>query len=467
MKTMLDKFYLIVVLATAAVLSQAEPIAPDKAPEKKAEMVIQNLSAGEDAIRFDLMLLQSPLATPVFTAEDAQSKRGLRVKANPISVNLWVFADTAKLCGIQKFDLYLASLLQQVPRAFDSSSLGTFVSYTAGTRDILANHKPIAELANTRVTCDGKKLSGSYEESLNRVMDTAPSTSLPTKVWVFTSGNITLSEKTLKRLRGSEIDLQVFLYNPVVEGDLAAMIDSQKQALGSERVRFTTLKRGDIPFPARYYKAEARFPSELRGKSLGIRLVANAAGQQQAEISFAVASKGKSGLSLETVLWFLGYCLAIGGVLYLLWSYYRPRYCAQCERRVRAHQGYCLFCAKEGDGFLMAPPEGHNPQLQPKLLALKDGVTELGTHRRSLIKLLDRVKPKRTCFLRIVRERVGADRFAFKLIRTSGLEQVDIHLNGLPITRNRYLASGDVITIDTVPLTFFMKRSNGNEATTN
>jgi hypothetical protein len=441
----------------------AEPIAPEKA-EKRAELVVQDISASEDDISFDLMLLQSPLASPTFTAEESESKRSLRVKATPIPVNLWVFADTARLCGMQKFDLYLATLLQQIPKAFDDKSLGTFVSYTASTRDILANHKPISELANTRVTCDAKKLSGSYEESLLRVMDTAPTSPLPTKIWVFTSGNITLSDKTLRKLRSANTDLQVFLYNPGVEAEISSMIETQKAALGSDRIRFTTLRRGDAIFPARYYEAEARFPRELRGRSLGLKLTANALGQEQGTLTFAVSSKGTRGLSFETVMWTLLYLGVTLGILYSVWNYYRPRYCPDCQRRVRANQGYCLFCAKEGDGFIVAPSVLKGPDAKPRLLILKDGVTELGTHRRSLVRLMGTAKPKRTCFLRIVRERVGAERFAYKLVRTSGLEQVDIHLNGLPITRNRYLATGDVITINSTPLTFFMKRSSNHES---
>src|SRR6185436_811059 len=97
----------------------------------------------------------------------------LRTKMTPAAVNLWMLVDTSRVCAVQKFDLYLTSLPPQLKKQMVNDSRLSFVSFTGSTRDILAESAPLDRAESLKVGCESKYLSGSYEESLLRLIDSS------------------------------------------------------------------------------------------------------------------------------------------------------------------------------------------------------------------------------------------------------------------------------------------------------
>jgi len=132
-----------------------------------------------------------------FVVKSSLSQENLAAQSSNLAVNLWVLVDASALCQANHLDQYMAAQLIQLKKWLAPGSLLSVVSFTNSTLEVQHNHRPILEADAINLKCDAHLLSTSYEKALMRLMDGGRDSNLPTVVWVYTSGNIQLSDQVL------------------------------------------------------------------------------------------------------------------------------------------------------------------------------------------------------------------------------------------------------------------------------
>jgi hypothetical protein len=400
-------------------------------------------------------------ADPIsFWMTEGLTGRTLAAGGNDLPIDLWILVDASALCQSNHLDQYLSGLLVSLKKQVARGSLLSVASFTNSTLEVHHNHRPLADAEAVSLKCDSHLLSSSYEKALARLLDSQV-TDLPTVAWIYTSGNIQLSDAMLKRLAERNVYLNVILYNAILADELKPVVDRQNERLGGDRMQLTGFNPNAALLPERWFRVEYELPEDFAGGTLTFDLAAQMGG---AEVSRQSASATKLKPRTPSFWHRYGKAILLGtlvlGVLYLVYrlvAYYRPRHCSQCKRRLRVGQPTCLFCEAGDVAYLVGRfnwRDRHKANRE-EVLPLVSPVIEMGTHRRSRLKLLRPLGKRRARYFRIRREERPNQRVAYRLEpEGSVLLTVNGSLQGTP----RYLAAGDRIGTQGFVFTFVCRR---------
>jgi hypothetical protein len=386
------------------------------------------------------------LTSPLFpTALPSQMK--------PLPINLWMIVDSSQLCVSHHVDDALTSQWATLRKRLPAGSLVSLASFTNSTLEIQVNQQPtteMAELGEGALRCDPRTLSASYEKALTKLLDAknrAPN--LPVVAWVYTSGNIQLSDGVLRRLSQRNISLLVILYNAILTEELRPLVDDENAKTGADRIRLISYDEVDAErWPERWYEVRFTPPSEFTGGT--IPFVATAVGPAGDLGSASGSVKGVGGgfgtiwdnWGRTAIRWVLVACLLLG--FYQLLRYYRVRRCNQCKRRMRVGQPLCLFCETPGEAFLVGAFNARDRLKKDHLdvLPIVGSKLEIGTHRRSGLKMVRPLGARRQRFFQITRDDQGVEWPRYRLMPDG---EGEVAVNGRIQSEARFLAPGDQI----------------------
>lgn len=393
-----------------------------------------------------------PVAFSVVDLSSGESASIAQAKSLP--VNLWVLFDTAAVCGSRKADQMVAQAIEGARRALPAESLLSVVSFTQTTLEIHHDHKAITDAAPVTFRCDPKLLSTSYEKPLLHLFDRANGSSLPLVVWVYSSGNLKVSQSTLSKLGSRNAEVHLVLYNPFLEEEVRPVVDVARASLG-DRVQFTVRKDASAWIPDLRYALRFDAPISWQGRTLQTRVeAAHMGGKSVSGATRLSVPRTASGAFWERHRWWLVptlvtlFLVAIG---YTLYRVYRPRRCAKCRRLVRRAEPACGFCAVPEDAYLVGPDEVDASADATRVIPLTRQVTWVGSARRSRVRILKARDQRRRLHAAIFRERLAGGELGFRLVPTGAAVVV---VNGKPVADGRLLGAGDEVCIDDLVFTF-------------
>lgn len=429
--------------------------------EKTASFVDASRIDDRGNLTFEMRVFDAPAAVSSAVVQDAlqQSRERGRVESTPAS--LWMLVDTAQLCTISKLDKTLPELIARMKSTLHSHTQLSLVSYSSQGLEMITQNTRLASLDGMPLRCETAGVSMSFEKPLQRLLD-APQSSLPVRVWVFSSGNITLSKEMQRKLSEKKIRVTIFLYNPALERELRPFLDSYPLA-AEGLLALRPYVAGKATVPEQWFTVTARAPSRLAGKITSFRVEARGEGFEAMATSASLVLTANTVSILDRVT-FIGLILAAflftAFVIYRTVCYFRPRSCAGCKRRLRFGQKICFFCEREKGLFLIGSLRGIDRRREGaiEVVPFQTDRLDLGSHRRSAIPL-PRVKGKgRRKYLSLLCDRVasGANRVRAVPSDTS----IPIFVNGRRLVESRDLAIGDRLQIGPVELTLYQRREH-------
>lgn len=426
-----------------------------------SEIAFESVKTHGGSVSLEVALTQAPSEVS-FTLETLNTQQSFPLKGEGVPKNLWVLVDTSSICRTKGIDSYLNNLMSTLNTQLHRDSLISLVTYNSATVEIQSNHQPILDHPAMRVICEDQRLSTSYEVALKALLRNQHISSLPTVVWVFTSGNIELSSSMLDELSKGDLRLQLFLYNPIVIEAIRGTLNSSQRRLGEEKFRYSPFSLEAQTLPEIWSVLRFDPPGNLLGTKIAANLIAKSGDKilasKTVELTLPKSSgwifwnkHGKKILLLATLL-----LLCYAG--FRIWRFYQPHYCAHCKKRLSfPYRGGCKFCLADGDAFLV----GRFNLVDPKKVGKQDVIrlygdqTEIGTHRRSVIRMASPKKQKRRCLAKIQKETIDAKRTAFVLLKSPRTQDLPVYINDILVDKFRYLASGDTIRIQETEFLFY------------
>ncbi len=413
----------------------------------KGTLVLRNFAPVDERIEGDLSLMNAPSGKLDLKIVQSVTKESLGFELKSTPVNLWVLVDASQLCQVNKIDQYLGAQLGELKRTLPPKSLFSVVSFTSTTLEIPHNHRPIGDVEEVSLHCEPTLLSTSYEKALARLLESSQDAgiTMPTVVWIYTSGNVSLSEKMIASLKSKKINLHLILYNAILENDIRPLIDQANLKLGNDRVALSIFNPAFGFVPERWMRVAIDTPSFFKGGPVPLTLTASVEGNPVASVQATVNVPAPRSFWSRNRAWMigLGLCVVLGFALYRLVRYYRPKFCKTCGKRRRHTDEVCGFCPKPGLAYLVGRFNSKDRRKfnRVDVLALLSPVVELGSHRRSRVKWLRASGERRSVYLTIERDTVAGKSAYRAKSNTAGKVQV----NGLELSNPRYLAPGDEI----------------------
>jgi len=433
--------------------------APASGDAPKAKLVLRNLVAKDGRIEGDISLSKSPNGKVQIQSRQSITSEVLAVRTHATPVNLWILVDASQLCQLNKIDQYLGAQLNELKATLHPKSLLSVVSFTSSTLEIAQNHRAISDVEDINLHCDPKLLSTSYEKALTRLMESRQDETMTTMVWIYTSGNVSLSDKMVEALKAKNINLHLILYNAILENDIRPLVDQTNMKLGNDRVQLSVLNPQNGFVPERWMGISVDSPRFFEGGSLPFTVTASIDGKEVASEQATVSVPVPGSLWRRYRIWILGLvsALLIGYLAYRLVRFYQAKFCKVCRRRTRHQDQTCLFCPNPGQAFLVGRFNTADRRKfnRVDVLPLVSPVIELGNHRRSKVKWLRVPGKRRLAYLTIERNSV-LGKYAY---RAKGNPLGNVQVNGVILANPRYLAPGDEIQIDGVSMTFVCRRS--------
>jgi hypothetical protein len=429
--------------------------------ESNNRITIRQATSKERKVSVIVGVLNSQSTDLNVNVEDSE-KRSMRLaETASIAQNVWILVDSSPLCRAHKVDQRVQSLVRFLKSDLPAPSVVSVVGFTNTTSEIYASQRPVADLEEIQVDCDAKGLSASFENPLLQLMKAKSDASLPVSAWVFTSGNLSLSNATLKAMRSRGITLRLILYNPILEKDLAYGLDEIREALGPEQASMTSVNASDeslVLVPERRLRVEFTAPASREIPGQMRKSFTVVVGQKKEVLGRApfVATIVQSPRSI-----FIQRCLFCGLILislisivfvvYRIVKYYRQPSCPKCKRLIRRRYKLCLYCAKE-QAFFVGKSNWKEKIKRGKLdvIPVNDNVTTIGSQRRCDVPVINR---QRRVFAKVVREYLGSGKVAYQLISCDA-ESSLVRVNGYPVADYRYLGEGDEISVGGLQLIF-------------
>jgi len=405
-------------------------------------------------------LSDAPLTEINLSAVNTATGEAVSVTSRVIPIDLSILVDTSSMCQSRKFDKQMAALIQLLESNQHPDTRVSLATYTSGTLEILARSKPLDELKSIHIDCEPKYYSSSYEKALTHLMEKHKAKQSPSVVWVFTSGNIQTSEATLKMLAEKELYVHFFLYNPVMQTEIAPTVEMLRSKSAKDRILYSVIS-SDTPFiPEKWMLVDINADFGPTGSRIPLTLKASS-GKTQLTTSSLMVEVPNASLRFWVYRNRMAILITLGLLftVYLglrLFRFYRKHSCHQCGKTLLAHDTFCYLCSDENEAFLVGQFNLYDAKKQKTedVFHLRSKITELGTHKKSAIPMLRIKKRRKGCMVRIIREQVGANNIAYKLVRTAEAKSVVIRVNGNHLERNRYLASGDSLQIGFTLFTF-------------
>jgi hypothetical protein len=404
-------------------------------------ITLRQLKAGTGSVEGVASVHNAGTAAP--TLHTVERNLDLRTSSKREPLDLWLVLDNSALCAKYRADQTLSAWASTLARELPSASRVSLLTFRRGAFETLATQQSIDSLPLAKLRCQPTTVSAEPERALAYVNETDVPSGLTRAVWILSSGNASISNKTLTRLRDSGSELTLLFYNPFVFNALAPLFDSMRSTMGDGMFYAQVLGESAAELPARIYHLQAALPE---GAAASATLLAKVQAGDRKAVSAAATVKlppavGPSVLDrvLIAALSIL-LAVALGYAIFRVVRYYLARRCSGCKTRLRFSDATCPFCFEKDGAYLVAAnPLGAAPPATHSLVsALHAQTTQVGTHRRSQIRCLRHLGEKRAVFFKIQRK---ADSFH---LQTANLP---VYVNGLPVSTGRYLASGDRIRV--------------------
>jgi hypothetical protein len=378
-------------------------------------------------------------------------------------MNLIILADSSSLCAVKQLDQYLNVLSAHLKNTLHSDSTVTLVGYTSGKLQTYLSAVNSKKIDKINFNCVSSSRSVSYEGTLLQILAKQKSI-LPTVVWVYSSGNIGLTPKALKLLSQKNIELNIVLYNELVEKEIRPNFMALKNNL--KTAKLTVLKTTDqvTTLPSLLYRLNVDIPKKLEGMTSTLEIVAKSNKENPevlAEMPVSIAVPKDKNVSFFRKY---GKALAISLAILLLllislkaYFFYKQPKCSVCERSISFKHKVCLYCEKEGQAYLVGnfilKHEGYNASgSQKNILPLNSGEVFLGQHRKSPVL---HKSAKKQIFVTI-KKHLRLDQTCYEIIPNPDAKDGDVKLNDLSLKNPRYLGNGDKIEIQGVQYHFFI-----------
>jgi hypothetical protein len=244
--------------------------------------------------------------------------------------------------------------------------------------------------------------------------------------------------------------LAFFIYNPIVYKAINPLFESMRSILGESLFYSGTVGVEQTDLPAHSYRIQSALPPGKNPSPFSIVAEAKEGEVTLKSPVISVTIPSKTNPSpFHKVLFLLfitGLGTVLGAIIYYLFRYFRPRICPACKKRMRFSDKQCPFCFANSGAYLVCDGKGLcNPPPFSLVTPLLKNSSPIGTHRKSVIRLLRNPKEKRRIFFQI--DRKGESYCLLPKNET-------VFVNQYPVDRMRFLASGDMIGVDQFEIKF-------------
>jgi hypothetical protein len=391
------------------------------------------------------------------------------LKTKPRAQNLWILIDSSALCETYKMDSYVSSVIAQLPKLLNDESLVSIISFTQDGKNILATNTPPNALGELKVECQPGTLSASFDEPLEQLLASSVKNNLPTHVWAYSSGNISLSPQTKQHILDKNIGLNLSLYVPLVFQDLQPLFASTSKALG-DNFFYSILKQDiksdsktNIIIPERLFSGEFYPSINAQGATKSFKIEAIKSGKEGSLITstqfHALVRKGWFLALLESVIFRTILLLTGLYMLFCMIRKYIPKKCLKCHRTLKFKEDCCLFCNDNQNPSLLIH-EKVKDKYETKSMAVinsnftlyegRYGLTQKGPQKKALLRIEKRIQQ-------------GQEAFAlFPINSQKNVEKTFLAHNGRPLITPLFLASGDTLSVNSTQITFLLGESNEN-----
>jgi hypothetical protein len=392
-------------------------------------------------------------ALPTLFSLTTQSE--LRSTATRAPLDLWLLVDNSSLCSRFQVEQTVAAWLNALKQNLPGQSKISVVTYRRGALEVLSSHNSAAQFSPPLVQCQNTAVSAEPEKAIEQALEAPPVAGLTKVLWVLSSGNYAVSARTMASVKAQNIQTFFFLYNAAVAKAITPLIEAWETGVGKKAFSSFTMVEPTLIPPIQTFWVKAAVPrKEMNGPlSLVARLKSGENGITSQPLLLSTASPASLSWG-EVLFWtlltvaliYLGFRIFVRCV-----RYYRPRHCHQCSRRMRYIDRNCGFCRETPSALLLW--KNPRPELKGTITsyaALEEGITEIGTHRRSRIRLLRLKGFRKECAFTIRRSHA---QFVLEPKREK------VYVNRFPVAGQRFLRSGDCIS--TGRFTFQFKLSEG------
>jgi len=453
---------ILIYLILSAFISHTAFAAKKKEDVKLSPTIqINKIDASSSNVEVDLQLQNTSKEAVEFAATLGEKSK-LSIKAVKTPVNLWVFLDSSALCKHLKFGEYTKDLIPMLKETLHESSTVSIVSYRNKKQFFFYNQVKVNDLKGLNFDCVPDARSVSYEKALTELLGKKEKVSLPTHVWVFSSGNALISNSAAAELKKRSIAVRLIVYNPVVKFQMKRVSKKTLKQLGNDLFSYALAAPAQLKsiVPSSYYKAEFKVPRKNHGTNQTIKLEAVRGEDKVAEMFTSVFVK-KSSLH-EVINWLIygGYALLVFLFFYLIYRiirYYKPQKCGNCGQFMRHADEYCLNCQKDIKGYLIVKNLSNTKAL-PIVTPIGKKRIKVGTASSCKIKLNKTQNGEAINYFTVRTEVLRLAGRTFTIAPNSFMENVNVKVNGSFLSGEKYLSSGDKIEVPGYEINLFFEK---------
>ena len=427
------------------------------------DMDVDAINASSEKTNIDIRVNNSVDMIPQIGLNRLEDNSELSVIVNKIPVDLWILVDSSALCRKRGIDSHVEKLITKLRADLHKDSLLSVISYMDRKLEIHASSKKITDLEDINIRCKNNAYSNNFGRALSHLLgNRKPGNKLPIHTWVYTSGNSRLSNQIMKAAKAAKVQMDLILFNRLVEKHMAFSVNKLKSRLGENKVTMQVFNP-EVLYPSRWYRIELENPFTMQGKRVPLEVVVSSDGAGEAKKALTVEiPHSKESSYYEKLMKYLPWILSGIGLLFILWllfkmrKAYRQRLCGKCGTPIRRADQSCLFCSSKQDGFLVGKFNHSDPLKKGKLDVAPMGkkITEIGTHKGSAVPLIGPFGKRKFCYVKIARKVNKDESASFLITRMEDAEGLEVLVNDKPLKGPRFLGVGDVLTVAGIELTF-------------
>jgi hypothetical protein len=414
-------------------------------------------------IRVEINQVLPPSANLQYKVFDSNGNK-LSIEQDKFPVKIWVLTDVSTLCAPKKMGTFTNTLLGTLKDSLHPQSRLSLATYSSQGNTVMLSDVPLSGGADAKVRCQSQNLSSDFSSLITTLAQKEAAGSLPVYVWVFTSGNVHLDATAIHWIKKLNLRVHVYLYNPILIEQVRTAFDSLSQSMGKNHFQVSPVD-SETQLGALledFYQIKILTPLSIAGKEQKFRILGISNQQEISDNSFtAMAPDRVYRHSLQKYAAWIAVgaaALFVSILLICLVLYYKPKSCKSCRRWIRHSQGDCLFCPEVGNAVLIEnhPANGQGHLLNTgSVFLIRDGKTEVGSHRKSRIPLRKRSGESARAFFEIEKIQNQTQHLCYRLKRVIPQSLLDIQVNGIGIQEERLLASGDRIQFRNSEITFY------------
>jgi hypothetical protein len=424
-------------------------------------------------VSINLALTYPPKDVVQFQAFDSKGKK-LGLEQDKLPVRLWVLSDVSTQCVPKKIGTFTNMTLSAIQDSLHPSSRVSVATYSSNGSEIQLSNASVKGLKGVKVRCQSQYLSSDFGAVLSALAQKEGASSLPTFVWVLTSGNVHLNEEAIQWIKKLDLKVHLYLYNPALLEPVRANYEELTQTLGKDYFQVTALdSEAQVEgLLENYHQVRILTPFVLAGTHQKFKILGLSDKKEfsqgfiEAEVPTRVYRHTIQKYAY-TIIVGIVLVVLIGFITFLIW-YFKPKSCPQCQRWVRKVQGDCLFCSEMEQAVLIKKENARTLSSRylevGAVFVLKGEKTQFGSHSQSPIRFKKNQEEIARPFFEIQTIKTQSNQSAFRLKRLVPQHLLDIQVNQINVQEERLLAAGDRIIIRNTELIFYTLGSKNEDA---